>query len=85
MKHAPGAEVDVRLAMRGDDLEVEVRDHGGTGPSSLARTGSGMGLEGMRERVESLGGSLEAGPTAAAGWRLHAILPDVEPPVAYAR
>jgi signal transduction histidine kinase len=29
----------------------------------------------MRERVESLGGSLEAGPTSGGGWHLIARLP----------
>ena len=38
-------------------------------------TGSGLGLSGMRERVESLGGKLEVGPTADGGWRLTARLP----------
>jgi signal transduction histidine kinase len=73
--------VRVRLALADDSLEVEVRDRGGGRPSTLARTGAGLGLTGMRERIESLGGSLEAGPCAEGGWRVHAQLPAVATPV----
>jgi signal transduction histidine kinase len=56
-------------------LDVDVLDSGGVGRSVLARTGSGLGLTGMRERVESLGGSVDAGPDAGGGWLLHARWP----------
>jgi signal transduction histidine kinase len=75
IKHAPGAEVHVRLAIRDDDLEIEVRDSGANGASPLGATGSGLGLMGMRERIEALGGSLDTGPRAGGGWRVHARLP----------
>ena len=74
MKHAPGARVHVWLALAGGSLEIEVRDDGAGAPSVLAATGSGLGLTGMRERIESLGGSLDAGPENG-GWRVHARLP----------
>jgi signal transduction histidine kinase len=35
----------------------------------------GYGLLGMRERVEALGGSLDAGPGSAGGWAVRARLP----------
>ncbi|MFL5825200.1 MAG: sensor histidine kinase [Thermoleophilaceae bacterium] len=85
MKHAPGAQVHVRLAVSGDAFEVEVRDWGGAVPSVLAQTGSGLGLTGMRERIESLGGRLEAGPEADGGWRLQARLPGAARPLTPAR
>jgi signal transduction histidine kinase len=75
LKHAPGAAVHVRLAVDGDELEIEVRDEGAPTASPLAATGSGLGLTGMRERMEQLGGSLEAGPMEADGWRLRARVP----------
>ena len=76
VKHAPGSEVDVRVTAADDELEVALRDSGGAG-SSLATTGSGLGLAGMRERVEALGGRLEAGPApgGGGGWSVHAWLP----------
>lgn len=74
MKHAPGSEVRVRLTATGDELEVEVSNAGESPTSTLAALGSGMGLTGMRQRVEALGGDLDAGPDPA-GWTLRARLP----------
>ncbi|RAG82611.1 sensor histidine kinase [Streptacidiphilus pinicola] len=62
-KHAPGAVCTVRLSYLADSVELEVVDEGGSGGGELASSGSGLGLLGMRERAELLGGSLEAGPT----------------------
>jgi signal transduction histidine kinase len=73
MKHAAGSAVTVRLAVGDGALEVEVRD-AGAAPSSLVASGSGLGLAGMRERVEAAGGRLDAGPSAG-GWRVLARLP----------
>jgi signal transduction histidine kinase len=66
-KHAPGAPVAVHLAIDGS-VELTV-DSGGR-----PRAGRGLGLESMRERAESLGGTLAAGP-GGSGWRIHAVLP----------
>jgi signal transduction histidine kinase len=81
IKHAPGARVHVRLALDGDRLDVDVLDSGSVRRSALAQTGSGLGLTGMRERVEALGGSVEAGPHADGGWLLHARFPTAVIPV----
>jgi signal transduction histidine kinase len=75
IKHAPGARIDVCLSLRDDHLDVQVRDAGHAAPSTLAATGSGIGLSGMRTRIESLGGNLEAGPDPSGGWLLRAQLP----------
>ena len=82
IKHAPRARVDVRLAVTGEDVEIEVSDDGGAGPSALARTGAGLGLVGMRERLESIGGTLQAGPRGDRGWCLSACLPLTVPATA---
>jgi signal transduction histidine kinase len=74
MKHAPGSEVNLRISATAGELEIELRNWGGQGRSELAETGSGMGLKGLRERVETLGGRLEAAPDGG-GWRLHADIP----------
>jgi signal transduction histidine kinase len=75
IKHAPGARVSVRLTLREGELEIDVLDDGPRGVARLGDAGAGLGLIGMRERVESTGGTLEAGPDPAGGWRLRADLP----------
>ena len=73
MKHAAGSAVTVRLAVCDCGLEVEVRDTGAARPAA-AMSGAGLGLTGMRERVEAIGGRLEAGPVGG-GWRVRARFP----------
>ena len=75
IKHAPGAAIRVRVSAPGDEVEVEIRNEAAATSSALAPTGSGLGLAGMRERVESLGGTLDVGPTSSGGWRVSARLP----------
>ena len=73
-RHAPGAAVRVAIAIGADDVDVTVADGGGVGRARGQGGPGGMGLVGMRERVEALGGTLAAGPSAG-GWRVHATLP----------
>jgi signal transduction histidine kinase len=70
-RHAPDAPVDVELEYREAELRVRVRD---VGPGS-ARTGSGLGLLGMRERVEAVGGELTVDSGPAGGFVVAAVLP----------
>lgn len=48
---------------------------GGSGGGSGSNGGGGHGLEGLSERVEELGGSIEAGPRAEGGYRLAVRVP----------
>jgi len=75
LKHAPGAELDVRLGVHGGVLEVEVGDSGARAQTTLADTGAGLGITGLRERVATAGGQLDAAPVPGAGWRLRVRLP----------
>ncbi|WP_182900332.1 sensor histidine kinase [Microbispora sp. H10830] len=59
-KHARGAETDVVVRYLPAELEVLIRN--ATSPTGEGFPGSGWGLVGLRERVELLGGTLEAGP-----------------------
>ena len=74
-RHARATRAAVRLRDDSGTLTVEVEDDG-TGPSSTGREASaGMGLAGMRERAEALGGTLTAGPGPGGGFRIVAVLP----------
>lgn len=70
--------VDVRVSAAAGTVQVDVQDDG-VGATSARGDGSGLGLVGMRERVELLGGHLEAGPRPSGGWAVHATLPTTGP------
>jgi signal transduction histidine kinase len=74
LKHAgDGASAVVRLSYRPGELRVDVEDDGAGARAPVPAT-AGHGLAGMRQRVETFGGEVEAGPRAAAGWRVSAHL-----------
>jgi len=73
LRHADAGRADVRIAYRGDTVEIEIADDGRGGP--VNGHGAGHGLTGMRERVALYGGTLDAGPRPAGGWQLRARLP----------
>jgi len=70
-RHAPGADVEVLLGFGAERLLIRVRDHG-PGPGG---DGDGHGLQGMRERVAMVGGSLHTGEAAGGGFVVEANLP----------
>ncbi|MFD3688582.1 sensor histidine kinase [Nocardiopsis sp. NPDC058631] len=72
-KHAPGAEVAVRLHHGPHQVEVEVVNEPAPAPTAPMPR-SGFGLTGLHERVVLAGGSLSAGVCPDGGWRLRAIL-----------
>lgn len=78
LKHAEAGHASVRVQHRDGGLEIEVTDDGTARPAhgDSRSHGQGQGLTGMRERVALYGGSLEAGPARAGGWRLLVRLPN---------
>jgi signal transduction histidine kinase len=44
-------------------------------PLSGAGAGTGHGLVGLRERIQTLGGQFSAGATSVGGWAVEARLP----------
>jgi signal transduction histidine kinase len=76
-KHAAGAEVSVSLSYRPDGVTVRVANgRAARRPDHvLARSGSGVGLLGLTQRVELVGGILRAGPEPDGGYLVDAILP----------
>ncbi len=82
LRHSPGADVAVRVEGRPGAVEVEVLSGPARGESALGGAGGGTGIGGLRDRVEDEGGTLEAGPDPAGGWRLAARVPRGMLPVA---
>jgi signal transduction histidine kinase len=78
-RYAPGAAVSVELRYESDHTTLSVEDRATPASASLsggelAGVGGGRGLTGMRERIERVGGSMQAGP-AAKGWRVELDVP----------
>ena len=73
VKHARPATATVTVHRAGDALAVEVRDDGAA--AGGRGDGLGHGLQGMRERAELCGGTLDAGPAPGGGWIVSARLP----------
>ena len=74
LRHAPGAAVRVLVRGDGHDLTVRVVNDRPAAPSPQI-PGTGLGLQGLRERVQRLGGALVAGAAPNGGWALEARLP----------
>jgi signal transduction histidine kinase len=79
-RHARATAATVGVRRVPGAITVEVTDDGATPSVSLAAAPLGNGVRGMRERAAALGGTLEAGPAAQGGWRVHAWLPVSEHP-----
>ena len=76
LKHAGKTRATVRVRYEEQALAIEVLDEGrGVAP---ATAGGGRGLVGMRERVATFRGELEAGPRADGGFGVRARLPLAE-------
>jgi signal transduction histidine kinase len=74
-RHAPNARtVTISVVQDPRTIVVEVVDDAPPVPARQRHRG-GYGLIGMRERAETLGGTLHAGPRAEAGWSVVATLP----------
>lgn len=78
LRHAPGADVRVEVAVDRREVRLTVVDGGATRHPRPHPAG-GHGTVGMRERASVLGGELEAGPEGA-GYAVRARLPLAAPP-----
>jgi signal transduction histidine kinase len=72
-RHAGATVIKVRAVSAHGRLRVEVRDDGRGGASEAA----GSGLQGLRDRVEAIGGTLTVDSPAGGGTRIGASLPAV--------
>ena len=74
-KHAAATEITITAAASRGVLRVEIADDGRGG----ADVSAGVGLQGLRDRVEAIGGAFDVWSPAGAGTRVVASLP-VRPP-----
>jgi signal transduction histidine kinase len=76
VRHAHGAPARVLLEHTPGQLGIEVCNGPGRKLAGTGGTGgTGHGLQGMRERVQLWGGSMDAAPSADGGYRLRVDLP----------
>ncbi|MCA0251367.1 MAG: histidine kinase [Actinobacteria bacterium] len=73
MKHAPAARVVVTENWVPGEVVLTVTDAGDS--EATPASSGGLGLVGMQERAEIVGGSCEAGPQPQGGFRVRAVLP----------
>lgn len=76
-KHASSAEVVVVVEENSEQIEILVENSSPkSSPSALTdHSATGYGITGMRERVQILGGTFQAGPISNGGWRNRATIP----------
>lgn len=73
-RHAGPTDATVSIAHAATSVEVVVENSASPMPPPRTPT-TGVGIIGMRERAESIGGTLTAGPTPAGGFVVTAVLP----------
>jgi signal transduction histidine kinase len=76
LRHASATRIDILLRFGGEAIELVVRDDGcGLGNGSHDMPGSHFGLQGIRERVDKLGGTVEIESRPGEGVRLSVVVP----------
>lgn len=75
LRHGPPTRVEVEVHHDGHVLELSIADDGSGFDAAALRNGGGLGLAGMRERTELLGGHFAIDSAPGAGTRIHARLP----------
>jgi NarL family two-component system sensor histidine kinase LiaS len=75
-RHSEGTHVSIKLVSRGDEVSMVVKDNGkGFSADEVTR---GIGLHSMRERAESLGGSMVLTSASGEGTSISVRIPHVE-------
>jgi signal transduction histidine kinase len=79
VKHSGAQRIKITLAFKDDATELTVEDEGrGMGSGAVDPPGGRFGLQGMRERVDKIGGVLQIDSVADAGTRITVTVPDVQ-------
>jgi signal transduction histidine kinase len=75
-KHAKGAQhIHIRLVYAPQSVRLSVQDDGQGLSAAALPSPAGFGLEGLRERVEQLGGVFHSGPGETRGFELEICIP----------
>jgi len=78
-RHAQAKHITVSTALESDRLAVSIADDGvGFDLDAATGEGAGLGLLGMQERVDTVGGTLNIDSTPGGGTRIIAYLPREE-------
>jgi signal transduction histidine kinase len=76
LRHARAAHAEIHLVQVGGSLRITVQDDGvGFDVAAARKAAPGLGLVGMKERVDVLGGDLEIVSRPGAGTRISVSLP----------
>ncbi len=78
LKYAHGSPTSVHVHYGSREITVEVSTDG-SGSAAASPGGSGRGLDGLRRRVDVLGGDFSAGPRADGGFSVKARIPAGSP------
>jgi signal transduction histidine kinase len=74
IRHAGPVPVNLRLTHGREELTMDVQNQPGA-PATANGASTGVGIVGMTERAESIGGKVTAAPTADGGFTVQATLP----------
>ncbi len=76
LRYAPGADVRIVISVDEDEGGIAVRvENDAVAQHGAPLCGTGRGLVGLRERIQTLGGQFSAGATSVGGWAVEARLP----------
>ncbi|MDA2814217.1 sensor histidine kinase [Nocardiopsis sp. RSe5-2] len=75
VRHSGARTIDVALECGPEGVAASVVDDGHGAADGVPAGAGGFGIAGLRERVEAVGGTLEAGPRGGGGFALRAVLP----------
>jgi signal transduction histidine kinase len=75
LRHAGPVDVAVSLAAADDSMTLRIASGEPSSARPAQTPGGGLGIPGMRERMNAVGGTLEAGPTPGGGFVVTARVP----------
>ena len=75
LKHAKADQIGITLAYQDGHVALSIEDHGDGFDKAKPREEQGLGLRGMQERAEHIGGQLTITSTPGVGTRVEVLVP----------